>query len=212
VDFDFSRLPANVCYKLLVGLVVPRPIALVTSLGTDGVVNAAPFSFFNLMGDDPPILVISVERKAGGAVKDTARNILAQQEFVVNLVDEATADRMHHCATDFPSDVSEPAQVGFTTVASSAIRTPRLAESPVSLECVLYQDIPIGENRRLLIGRVVWLHCHEGVVDPQTLRVNMNNYFPVGRLYADRYVRSRDQFSVDSSPDYLASVRTQGRL
>jgi flavin reductase (DIM6/NTAB) family NADH-FMN oxidoreductase RutF len=182
MEFDFSAMAPSQCYKLLVSVVVPRPIALVTSLNEAGVVNAAPFSFFNLMGDDPPILILSIERKPGGAAKDTAHNIALQREFVVNLVDEATAERMHACSRDFPSDESEAAAVGFTTL------------------------------RQLIIGQVVWLHSHEGVFDPQTLRVNMDRYFPVGRLYADRYVTTRDQFVAEGSPEYLAAIRSQGRL
>src|SRR5512141_207603 len=101
MEFDFSKLPAKHCYKLLVSLVVPRPIALVSTLGSNGVVNAAPFSFFNVLGDDPPILIVSIENKQSGEMKDTARNILESREFVVNLVDEATAQRMHDCSQDF---------------------------------------------------------------------------------------------------------------
>ena len=212
MEFDFSAMAPSQCYKLLVSVVVPRPIALVTSLNEAGVVNAAPFSFFNLMGDDPPILILSIERKPGGAAKDTAHNIALQREFVVNLVDEATAERMHACSRDFPSDESEAAAVGFTTLPSRAVAAPRIAESPVALECKLYQTIDISPLRQLIIGQVVWLHSHEGVFDPQTLRVNMDRYFPVGRLYADRYVTTRDRFVAEGSPEYLAAILSQGRL
>lgn len=212
MNFDFAKLPANLCYKLLVSLVVPRPIALVSTLSPEGVVNAAPFSFFNLMGDDPPIVIVSVENRPDGRPKDTARNIVETGEFVVNLVDEATASRMHACSADFPPEVSEPEQVGFTTIASEAIKAPRIAESPVSLECRLLQKVPVSEKRLLAIGQVLWLHCHEGLVDPKTLRVNMDQYFPVGRLYADQYVKTRDRFAVTESPEYVEQVRKLGRL
>ena len=212
MEFDFSTMAPSQCYKLLVSVVVPRPIALVTSLNEAGVVNAAPFSFFNLMGDDPPILILSIERKPGGAAKDTAHNIALQREFVVNLVDEATAERMHACSRDFPSHESEAAAVGFSTSPSKAVAAPRISESPVALECKLYQTIDISPQRQLIIGQVVWLHSHEGVFDPQTLRVNMDRYFPVGRLYADRYITTRDQFVAEGSTEYLAAIRSQGRL
>lgn len=212
MDFDFSRLTAAERYKLLVGLVVPRPIALVSTLGADGVVNAAPFSFFNVLGEDPPILVVSVENKADGRVKDTTRNILAGGEFVVNLVDEATVERMHACSRDFPPEVGEPAEVGFTTRASQRVGPPAIDEAPVAMECRLLQHLEIGVRRHLFIGEVVWLHCRDGLVDPRTLRVDIDGYFPVGRLYADRYAKTRDQFSVASSPEYLESVRRMGRL
>ena len=212
MDFDFLQLPPALCYKLMVGLVVPRPIALVSTLNQQGGCNAAPFSFFNLMGDDPPILIVSVETKPSGALKDTASNILLQQEFVVNLVTEEIAQRMHNCANDFPPDVSEPAQVGFTLEAIQHVRTPRVVEAPVSLACQLYKDIKIAASRHLFIGRVVSLHCHDGVVDPQSFRVNTDRYFPIGRLYADRYTKTREQFSLDSTPEYLESLRKLGRL
>ncbi len=212
MDFDFAKLSPALSYKLISSLVVPRPIALISTLGKNGVVNAAPYSFFNLMGDDPPILIVSIEHRAPGVMKDSARNIIETGEFVVNLVDESIADRMHACSTAFGPDVSEPEVVGLSTAPSRAIAAPRLAESPVALECTLDQQITVSDKRLLIIGRIRWLHCHEGVLDPETLRVNMDRYFPVGRLFADRYVRTRDQFSVDSSPDYLAAVRAAGRL
>lgn len=212
MDFDFSKLSPGQCYKLLVSLVVPRPIALVSTLGRDGVVNAAPFSFFNLLGEDPPILIVSIENKPNGEIKDTARNILESGEFVVNLVDEATVERMHGCSRDFPQDVSEPGQVGFATLPSRAVQPPRIAEAPVALECKLFLHIPINERRHLVIGKVAWLHCHEGIVNPENLRVRMDNYFPVGRLYADRYTTTRDQFAVEGSPEYLESIKRMGRL
>ena len=114
MEFDFSGLPPATCYKLLVAAVVPRPIALVSTLGADGVVNAAPFSFFNLIGDDPPMVILSVENRPECPPKDTRRHIDENGEFVVNLVDEPMAERMHACSQDFPPDVSEPAEVGFT--------------------------------------------------------------------------------------------------
>ena len=212
MDFDFAKLTPALSYKLISSLVVPRPIALISTLGKNGVFNAAPYSFFNLMGDDPPILIVSIEHRAEGVMKDSARNIIETGEFVVNLVDEATADRMHACSTAFGPEVSEPEVVGFSSAPSNTIRAPRLAESPVALECTLEQQITVSAKRVLIIGRIRWLHCHEGVLDPETLRVNMDRYFPIGRLFADRYVRTRDQFSVDSSPDYLAAVRAAGRL
>ncbi len=212
MEFDFSKLPASQCYKLLVGLVVPRPIALVSTLGRNGVVNAAPFSFFNLMADDPPLLIVSIESKPSGELKDTARNILDTREFVVNLVDEATLKRMHGCSQDFPPDISELDQVGFTILPSRSVQPPRIAEAPVALECRLFQHIPIGDRRHLVIGQVTWLHSHEGVVNPENLRVRMENYFPVGRLYADRYITTRDHFAVEGSQEYLDSIKRMGRL
>ncbi len=212
MDFDFSLVDEALGYKLLSSLVIPRPIAFISSLGANGVVNAAPYSFFNLMGDDPPILIVSMEQRAEGGLKDSARNILEAGEFVVNLVDEALAERMHAASTAFPPEVSEPAALGLALAASSAVKPPRLAEAPVAIECTLLQQIAITATRNLFIGQVRWLHVRDGILDPATLRVDLSQYFPVGRLFADRYCRTRDQFTIASSPEYLARIKAAGRL
>ena len=212
MDFELARLPAGHRYKLLTALVVPRPIALVSTRSADGVVNAAPFSFFNLLGDDPPILIVSIEARPDGRLKDTARHLLDSGEFVVNLVDEATVERMHACSTDFPPEVSEVEAVGLACAPSRAIAAPRISDCPASLECRLFQRIEISATRLLAIGEVLWLHCHDGLVDPATLRVDPERYLPVGRLFGDQYVRTRDRFSVSNSPEYLEAIRRRGRL
>ena len=107
MDWNFATLETAKRYKLLAGLVIPRPIALISTQSAAGVVNAAPFSFFNVMADDPPIVIVSIENRVDGRMKDSGRNILESGEFVVNLVDEAIAERMHGCAADFPPEVSE---------------------------------------------------------------------------------------------------------
>ncbi|MFM1856911.1 MAG: hypothetical protein RLZ83_2220 [Pseudomonadota bacterium] len=212
MEFDFSGLPPATCYKLLVAAVVPRPIALVSTVGADGVVNAAPFSFFNLIGDDPPMVILSVENRPEGPPKDTRRHIDENGEFVVNLVDEPMAERMHACSQDFPPDVSEPAEVGFTLEPSRVVQPPRIAEAPFSLECRLLQRVEINPRRLLAIGQVLWLRARDGLVDPQNLRVDTSSYHPVGRLYADLYIRTRDTFRITSSPQYLEMVKKLGRL
>jgi len=198
VEWNFEELEVAQRYKLLVGLVVPRPIALVSSAGRDGVVNVAPFSFFNALGDDPPIVILSIENRDEGPPKDTARNILDTREFVVNLVDESIAAQMHACSEAFPPEVSELEQVGLTPAPSRRVAPPRVAESPASLECRLHTHLPIGV-RHLLIGEVVWVHARDGIVDPQTLRIVPERYHPVGRFYANRYCRTRDQFTIEAN-------------
>lgn len=212
MNFDLMALDTGLRYKLLSSLVLPRPIALLSTVGPTGVVNAAPYSFFNLMGDDPPILIVSLERRADGTLKDSTRNILDTGEFVVNLVDEALADRMHACSTAYPPEVSEPEVLGLGVVPSTAVKPPRLADAPAALECTLYQQIEIGTRRLLAIGQIHWLHVRDGVIDPDTLRVNMANYFPIGRMFADRYVTTRDQFTVDTSPDFIERIKAEGRI
>jgi flavin reductase (DIM6/NTAB) family NADH-FMN oxidoreductase RutF len=181
MNFDLSALDTGLRYKLLSSLVLPRPIALLSTVGPAGVVNAAPYSFFNLMGDDPPILIVSLERRADGS-------------------------------TAYPPEVSEPEVLGLAVVPSTAVKPPRLADAPVALECTLYQQIEIGTRRLLAIGEIHWLHVRDGVIDPDTLRVNMANYFPIGRMFADRYIRTRDQFTVDTSPDFIERIKAEGRV
>ena len=194
MEFDFQSLEAAKRYKLLAGLIVPRPIALVSTLAR-GVVNVAPFSFFNVLGDDPPICILSIENRDEGPLKDTARNILENREFVVNLVDEAIAGPMHACSVAYPPETSELDEVGFTAAPSRRVAPPRVAESPVALECRLHMHVPIGP-RHLLIGEIVWMHVRDGVVDPTTLRVVPERYLPIGRFFGNRYCRTRDQFAI----------------
>ena len=138
MDIDFSKLTEHQRYKLMASLIVPRPIALVTTLGADGVVNAAPFSVFNTMGKESPSVMISVNRLQHGAPKDTAANIVREREFVVHLVDEDTAEQMHRCGERHPPHVSELDVVGFTSLPSNYVKPPRIAEAPVAFECTLW--------------------------------------------------------------------------
>lgn len=209
MDFDFDTLERPQRYKLLTSLVVPRPIALVTSLSASGVVNAAPFSFFNVLADEPPIVILSIEDRPTGPMKDTARNILERKEFVVNLVDEGIAAQMHGCSNDLPPETSELAEVGLTPVASIGIAPPRILEAPAAMECTLHSEISI-DKRRILIGRVRHLHVRDGLVDPQTLRIDMSRYQPVGRLFANRYCRTVEQFALEKNA-YLAAMEQAGR-
>ena len=186
-EADFATLPATDRYKLLAALIVPRPIALVTTLGPGGIVNAAPFSFFNVFSEAPPLVVLGLQAQPDGSLKDTSVHIRDRGSFVVNLVDEALAERMNICSVDFPPGVSELAPAGLTTHPGVAIPVPRIAEAPAALECRHYQTIEVGPERRLCIGEVVYLHARAGVVDPQRLYVNLDVYKPVARLFANLY-------------------------
>lgn len=210
MDWNFETLGAAQRYKLLVSLVVPRPIALITSLGENGVVNAAPFSFFNVLGEDPPIVIVSIEPRGPDTPKDSNRNIEAGGEFVVNLVDESIVERMHACSYALPPEQSEAEMVGFTLAPSRVVTPPYIVEAPAALECRLFQTIELPK-RRLYIGAVLWLHAREGLVDPATLRVNMDRYFPVGRLFANQYCRTRERFAVEDK-QYLEAMQRLGRL
>ena len=208
MDWDFEALPVASRYKLLVALVTPRPIAFVSTRSAQGAENAAPFSFFNVMGEDPPIVVISMDRRGGGARKDSARNILETSQFVVNMVDEGILERMHRCSIDFPPEVSEFAESGLTPAPAEKVAAPRIAESPVSMECRLHTHLDLG-TRDLFVGEIVWLHVRDGIVDPATLRV-APEYAPVGRLYANQYTRTHDRVALDQNA-YVQEMRRRGR-
>lgn len=196
MELDLATQHANRAYAILSGLVTPRPIALVTTLGPGGVVNAAPFSFFNVFGSNPPYCAFAPADRDDGTPKDTARNIRLNHEFVVNLVDEPIAEAMNKCAASLPYGVSELQNAGLTTIPSSVVKPPRLAESPVSLECVEHSTIQIGENR-LVIGLIQRLHAREGLIDPQTLRVNHDKLLTIGRMAGPHwYCRTRDRFEM----------------
>ncbi len=195
MEIDFAQLTAYQRYKLMASLIVPRPIALVTTMGPTGVVNAAPFSMFNMMGEDPPIVMISINRKQGTHQKDTASNILANGEFVVHLSDEAMAEKMHGCGESLPANMSELAHVGLNATPSQTVKPPRIIEAPVAFECVLHEKIET-DSRYIFIGRVQWLSVREGLVDTEQWRVRLQNYHPVGRFGASFYVTTRDRFAI----------------
>ena len=198
MHIDFDTLGAYERYKLMASLIVPRPIALVTTVNAQGVVNAAPFSMFNMLGEDPPILMISVNRLQDGALKDTAANIAASKEFVVHIADEAMAEKMHRCGERLPPDVSELAVVGLTAVPSSLVAPSRIAEAPVALECTLWETLET-ESRQIFIGRVRRLHAREGLIDTERWRVHLQDYFPVGRFGASFYVDTRHRFALGAA-------------
>jgi flavin reductase (DIM6/NTAB) family NADH-FMN oxidoreductase RutF len=205
MDIDFSELSAYQRYKLMASLIVPRPIALITSLGPSGVVNAAPFSMFNMLGEDPPIVMVSINRLHDGRLKDTAANILATGEFVVHLADEFIAEQMDGCAEALPADVSELSVVGFTTVPSRSVKPPRIREAPVAFECVLHEKLETP-SRFIFIGRVQWLSVRDGLVDTERWRVRLQDYFPIGRFGASFYVRTRERFSIDGDDQEARST------
>ena len=195
MDIDFSRLTEHQRYKMMASLIVPRPIALVTTLGPGGVVNAAPFSMFNMMGEEPPIVMISVNRLQDGVLKDTAANIVRTGEFVVHLADEDTAEQMHRCGERHPPHVSELEVVGFTARPSCFVQPPCIAEAPVAFECTLWETLETA-SRQIFIGQVRWMHARDGLVDTATWRVRLQHYFPVGRFGASFYVKTRERYSL----------------
>ena len=198
MDVDFDLLTPYQRYKLMTGLIVPRPIALVTTINAQGVVNAAPFSLFNMIGEEPPLVLISLNRSAAGSLKDTAVNILANEQFVVHIADEAMAQAMHDCGTALPPDQSEIDLVGLSTTPSSAVAPPRIVEAPVAFECQLAEKMET-ESRHIFIGRVLRLHARDGLLDMDKHHVRLDDYFPVARFGSDLYVRTRDRFRMEGT-------------
>jgi flavin reductase (DIM6/NTAB) family NADH-FMN oxidoreductase RutF len=180
-------------YKLLTALIVPRPIAWVTSLSPTGAVNAAPFSFFNVFSEDPPIVMIALNKRPDGRTKDTQGNILRSKEFVVQIADEPLAEAMHKSSGDFPPDVSEIEQLGLTLAPSVGVGPPRIATAPFALECRLWKVIEVGDDRVLIMGEGIHFHVRDDLWDHERMRVRDEAYFPVGRMFADRYVKTRDR-------------------
>ncbi|MHA6481922.1 flavin reductase family protein [Paenibacillus sp. strain BS8-2] len=191
-------------YKLLIGGIIPRPIAFVTTLSEDGVLNGAPFSFFNIVSSDPPMIAVSVQRKTGGVQKDTARNAIARREFVAHVADERYIEALNAAAAPVASDVSEVELAGLTRIPSEGIAVPGVAEAAFRLECVLEQAIELGgtldaqgegvPSTDLLIGRVVRFHVDEriyrdGKIDPDALK-------PVSRLAGDDYAALGERFTL----------------
>ena len=192
----FGELDPQDRYKLLCGVVVPRPIAFVTTLDENGKVNAAPFSFFNVFSEDPPLIVLGLQHKADGIPKDTTRNIHRSGQFVVHMVDEALAATMNDCAIDFPSGSSEVEATGLKTLPSVDIAVPRLAAAPFALECRQHVALAFGPGRELLVGEVLRLHAREGLVDESRMYVDFDFYRPIGRLFGNLYSTQRETFAL----------------
>src|ERR1039458_5823726 len=166
MELDLEKEFADRAYPLLASLVTPRPIALVTTLSPDGKINAAPFSFFNLMGANPPICAFAPGDRDNGTPKDTALNIRATHEFVVNLVDEKIAEAMNQCAASLPYGENELTRAGLHAAPSSIVKPPRIVESPVNLECTEWGTLQIGGNR-VVIGLIKRLHLRDELFDAE---------------------------------------------
>ena len=198
--FDMQELPLAQRYKLMTSTITPRPIAWVTSLSAAGVVNTAPYSFFNAVGVEPPLVVLGLLKDMRtGALKDTARNVLANGEFVVNLVSEHDAAAMNLTSVDAPADVSEVAYAGLETVASSMVKPPRIATAPVSFECRKVVALDIGALQTVLIGEILVTHiADEFIADPEKLYLDTPAMKLIGRTHgAGWYVRNSDSIAME---------------
>jgi flavin reductase (DIM6/NTAB) family NADH-FMN oxidoreductase RutF len=196
-------------YKLLCGVVVPRPIALVTTLDANGAVNAAPFSFFNVFSEDPALIVLGLQHKADQMPKDTTRNIHRTGEFVVHMVDEPLALAMNDCAIDFPSGDSEVSATGLATLPSVDVKVPRLAAAPFALECRRSVALAFGPGRELLVGEVLRVHARAGLVDETSMYIDFAAYRPIGRLFGNLYSYQREIFAMDRESHSQWTARMQ---
>jgi flavin reductase (DIM6/NTAB) family NADH-FMN oxidoreductase RutF len=196
MELDLLGEHADRAYAILANLVAPRPIAWVTTLNEDGSVNAAPFSFFNVMGANPPLVVFCPGNRDDGSEKDSARNAQRTGEFVVHLVDEDAAEAMNQTAATLPPGESETERNGLETVASSVVKVPRLAVAPAALECKVHSIQRIGQNR-LVLGLVQRVHVRDSLIDADTLRIDRHEYKPIGRMASpDWYCHTRDFFEM----------------
>ncbi len=200
--FDFATIPARERYKLMVSTIVPRPIAWVVTQDLRGQLNAAPFSFFNALAGDPPVVGIGIGSHDPGRPKDTRRNIRDTGQFVVNLVSEEARERMNITAIEFESGVSEPHEAGLETVASVHVKPPRIAESPVSMECELIQIVEFGTPNALVLGRILAMHVRdEFVLDPVKHHIDTPGLQLIGRMHgAGWYARTSDLFEMERIP------------
>lgn len=192
--FDFAQMTAIERYKLLCGVVVPRPIALVTSIDARGRANAAPFSFFNVFSEDPPQVVLGLQHKAAGQPKDTTRNLADAQEFVINMVDEPLAETMNLCAIDFPPGVSEIETLNIATEPGVRVAVPRIAAAPFALECRKTVSLAFSPAREILIGEVLAVHARQELIDLKKLYIDPQRYRPIGRLAGSAYCRQGEIF------------------
>jgi flavin reductase (DIM6/NTAB) family NADH-FMN oxidoreductase RutF len=196
LNFDLQKTDGSDAYRLLASVVVPRPIALVTSRDAEGRVNAAPFSFFNLMGSDPPVVALGIGDREPGRPKDTRANIERTGEFVINLVDERLAEAMNICGIDFPATVDEMTEAGLTQAACPSVSVPRIAESPVGIGCRLHSIVEVGRNR-IVLAEAVSLFLRDEFYSPDDRRVDTKRLHLIGRMHGGGwYARTTDLFEM----------------
>jgi flavin reductase (DIM6/NTAB) family NADH-FMN oxidoreductase RutF len=207
VALDVDQLPRKDVYRLMIDCIVPRPIAFISTINAQGIGNLAPFSFFNGVSSDPPTLVFACSRKRDSSKKDTLLNIEANREFVVNFTSEWMAEPMHQASADYPYGIDEMSKVGLTPLPSTRVKPPRVAESPVQMECELFAAYEIGPPKPgssvLVVGRILVVHVAEAFYKDS--RVQIDQLKPIARLGGDAYGRTSGIFEIsrpkaDSNP------------
>ncbi len=193
--FDFTALTARERYKLMIGTIIPRPIALVTTVDEEGRVNAAPFSFFNCLSADPPILALGVENNPDMSFKDTGHNIRMTEVFTVNIVSFAIAEAMHQCAAKYPRGVDELKEAGLTAMPGTKIAAPYIKEAPAAFECRRHITLELGKSRQIIMGEILFAHYQDGIVDDR-LHVDPAGIDAIARLGGDTCATIRDRFEM----------------
>ena len=201
MEFNPDTLSSKAIYKLLTGSIIPRPIAWIATIDDAGTNNLAPFSYFNMVGDDPPHIMFST-RRDNNSNKDTLNNILATKQFVVNMVTEALAEQMNSTAQAVPAEVDEFQMVGVTPIPSSVVKPMRVKESPIQLECEMVHHYFLEDHKQggacIVIGRVVRMHFDESVL-LEDYKINMETYKPIARLAGSNYSKIGEVFSIKRS-------------
>jgi flavin reductase (DIM6/NTAB) family NADH-FMN oxidoreductase RutF len=198
MEFNFREMKRLDRYKLMTSTIVPRPIGFVTSLSKDGIVNAAPFSFFNGMASEPPTLVLGLETYADIApVKDTGDNIRDTGEFVVALVNEDIADQMNLASSAFPPEINELEEVGLTAIPATDVAPPLIAEAPVNFECRRITALEMSGGSKIIIGEILRMHVKDEFVDMEKLYVDTPALKLIGRMHGTGwYARTSDLYEL----------------
>jgi len=197
MTIDPATTNTRTTYKLMIGMIVPRPIAFVSTVSASGVLNLAPFSFFTGVGANPPAVCFCPSNRADGSHKDTLVNIEATGEFVVNVVPEAIAEKMNLCSGEYPPNVDEFALSGLTPVPSLVVKPPRVRESPAAMECRLLQIVRMStrsDGGNLVIGEVVRFHVDDAMIS--NYHIDPDKLEAIGRMGGPEYTRTRNRFTM----------------
>ena len=209
--WDADKVAEPIAYKLLAATIMPRPIAWVVTQDAEGHLNAAPYSFFNAMGSNPPTIAIGIQSDTGRGFKDTAANIHATGEFVVNLVPEEMVQAMNITAVDAPQGMNELDLAGLETLPSTRIKPPRIKGSPVAFECQLLSSVVTGPHQTVVIGRVVGVHIDDAcVLNAERAHIDTPALNLVARSFGSTYVRAQDTFEL-ARPKWDAWSKANGR-
>ena len=195
-SFDFAAIPPRERYKLMIGTVLPRPIALVTTVSAAGLMNAAPYSFFNCLSADPAIVALGIEFRATGAQKDTGRNVRETQVFTVNIVSDAIAEQMNICAVPFEAGTDELKAARFTPMPGVKVASPWIGEAPAAFECRHHTTLVVGRSREIILGEVVYAHYRSDLVDRDKRYVDAAGLDAIGRMGGHGYTRTREYFDL----------------